>query len=61
MPNDELLFEKYLVELIAWNQKFNLTAITDPEGIKTKHFADSLLLTKRSSMSAPEPVFPGSR
>jgi 16S rRNA (guanine527-N7)-methyltransferase len=51
MPNDELLFEKYLVELIAWNQKFNLTAITDPEGIKTKHFADSLLLLEHLELT----------
>jgi 16S rRNA (guanine527-N7)-methyltransferase len=29
-------------ELIAWNQRFNLTAITDPEGIALRHFADSL-------------------
>jgi 16S rRNA (guanine527-N7)-methyltransferase len=28
-------------ELMAWNEKFNLTAIRDPEGIRTKHFLDS--------------------
>jgi 16S rRNA (guanine527-N7)-methyltransferase len=28
-------------ELLAWNEKFNLTAIRDPEGIRTKHFLDS--------------------
>ena len=28
-------------ELLAWNQKFNLTAIRDPEGIRVKHFLDS--------------------
>jgi 16S rRNA (guanine527-N7)-methyltransferase len=28
-------------ELLAWNEKFNLTAIHDPEGIRTKHFLDS--------------------
>ncbi|HVM70354.1 MAG TPA: 16S rRNA (guanine(527)-N(7))-methyltransferase RsmG [Anaerolineales bacterium] len=28
-------------ELLAWNQKFNLTAIREPEGIRTKHFLDS--------------------
>lgn len=37
-------FEKYIAELIAWNQKFNLTAITDPKEIRRKHFEDSLLL-----------------
>jgi len=28
-------------ELLAWNRKFNLTAIRDSEGIRTKHFLDS--------------------
>jgi len=29
-------------ELLEWNEKFNLTAIRDVEGIRTKHFLDSL-------------------
>jgi len=28
-------------ELLIWNERFNLTAIRDPEGIRTKHFLDS--------------------
>jgi 16S rRNA (guanine527-N7)-methyltransferase len=28
-------------ELLAWNEKFNLTAIRDTAGIRTKHFLDS--------------------
>ncbi len=35
-------FERYERELLEWNQKFNLTAIRDVEGIRTKHFLDSL-------------------
>lgn len=35
-------FELYYEELIAWNNKFNLTAITDKEEVIIKHFADSL-------------------
>ena len=31
----------YEKELLEWNQKFNLTAIRDPESIRTKHFLDS--------------------
>lgn len=36
------MFDLYLKELLAWNKKFNLTAITDPEEIRIKHFEDSL-------------------
>jgi 16S rRNA (guanine527-N7)-methyltransferase len=32
-------------ELMAWNEKFNLTAIRDAEGIRTKHFLDSFSCT----------------
>jgi 16S rRNA (guanine527-N7)-methyltransferase len=32
-------------ELLAWNEKFNLTAIRDTEGIRTKHFLDSFSCT----------------
>ncbi|MEW5940646.1 MAG: 16S rRNA (guanine(527)-N(7))-methyltransferase RsmG [Chloroflexota bacterium] len=31
----------YEKELMAWNQRFNLTAIRDVEGIRVKHFLDS--------------------
>lgn len=37
------LYAKMLVE---WNEKINLTAITDPEGITIKHFLDSILVFK---------------
>jgi 16S rRNA (guanine527-N7)-methyltransferase len=29
-------------ELLTWNERFNLTAIRDRDGIRTKHFLDSL-------------------
>lgn len=32
----------YQQELIAWNERFNLTAITDDFGIQIRHFLDSL-------------------
>jgi 16S rRNA (guanine527-N7)-methyltransferase len=34
--------ETYEKELLIWNARFNLTAITDPGKIKVKHFLDSL-------------------
>lgn len=44
-------FERYESELIAWNTRFNLTAIDEPGKIRTKHFLDSLscLLAIRNS------------
>jgi 16S rRNA (guanine527-N7)-methyltransferase len=35
-------FELFEAELMSWNEKFNLTAIRDVEGIRIKHFLDSL-------------------
>jgi len=35
-------FRIYGEELIAWNQEFNLTAITDENGVQIRHFLDSL-------------------
>ncbi|MDR1192625.1 MAG: 16S rRNA (guanine(527)-N(7))-methyltransferase RsmG [Peptococcaceae bacterium] len=35
---------RYRALLLAWNQKMNLTAITEPKEVEIKHFLDSLLL-----------------
>lgn len=35
-------FSRYKELLLEWNEKFNLTAITDDEGIQIKHFIDSI-------------------
>jgi len=35
-------FQTYADELVRQNQEFNLTGITDAEGIQVKHFLDSL-------------------
>ena len=37
-------FEKYYEILVEWNEKMNLTAITDHEGVYLKHFYDSLTI-----------------
>ena len=50
--SDELLgkLEIYAKELKEWNEKINLTAIKDDEGIAIKHFIDSLMLLKYISI-----------
>lgn len=43
LDNGQLkIFDVYYHELLDWNQKFNLTAITGYEDVQTKHFLDSL-------------------
>lgn len=39
-------FYAYMVLLIEWNEKINLTAITEPQEIILKHFVDSLTIAK---------------
>jgi len=36
-------FEAYRAGVLEWNEKVNLTAITDPEEFEMKHFADSVM------------------
>lgn len=39
-------FEKYMRLLVEWNEKVNLTAITEHDDIILKHFVDSLTIEK---------------
>ena len=39
-----LKFYRYMELLLEWNEKINLTAITNPEDIILKHFIDSLTI-----------------
>ena len=39
-------FFEYMNLLIEWNEKMNLTAITEPEDIILKHFIDSITILK---------------
>ncbi len=45
-------FEIYRQELLAWNERHNLTAITDPEEIEIKHFLDSLSCLQAAQFQA---------
>ena len=39
-------FFKYMNLLLEWNEKINLTAITEPKEVILKHFIDSLTISK---------------
>ena len=41
-PRQVEQFQLYYRELMNWNKRMNLTAITDYEGVQVKHFLDSL-------------------
>ena len=43
-PAHVAAFHTFSDELLAWNQQFNLTAVTEPEQVETRHFLDSLAL-----------------
>lgn len=43
--------ERYAELLCEWNEKMNLTAIVDPEGIRVKHFLDSALALRYLQIS----------
>ena len=46
-PAQVAAFQTYSDELLAWNQQFNLTAVTEPEQVETRHFLDSSRSSRR--------------
>jgi 16S rRNA (guanine527-N7)-methyltransferase len=47
-------FEKYYRQLVEWNEKMNLTAITEREQVFLKHFFDSISLSFYVDMNQVE-------
>ena len=45
------LLDRYAELLVSYNEKVNLTAITTPEGIEDRHFADSLLFAAQPEVA----------
>jgi 16S rRNA (guanine527-N7)-methyltransferase len=45
-PAQVSAFQLYADELRDWNERFNLTAITQPQEIQVKHFLDSLTVLR---------------
>ena len=52
-PRQAAQLALYERELLEWNQKFNLTAIRDVDGIRAKHFLDSFSCTLAWKEQAP--------
>jgi len=55
-PETQRAFSLYASELLAWNEKINLTAITDPEAIEMRHFLDSLSVLLAVPLTAGQRV-----
>lgn len=53
-PEQAQLFQTYMELLLEWNEKINLTSITEPDQVVEKHFLDSitLLLWKKLKQGA---------
>ena len=43
--------DEYAALLVAYNEKVNLTAITEPAAIEDRHFVDSLLLAAQPEVT----------
>ncbi len=52
-PRQMEQFETYYSTLVEWNEKMNLTAITDKEGVYLKHFFDSITAAFYLDLSQP--------
>jgi len=50
----KLQFDKYYELLTEWNQKINLTAITDRDEVWVKHFEDSISIERILDMTSVE-------
>lgn len=44
-PQQQTQYERYLVLLLEWNARLNLTAVRTPDEILTRHFLDALSCT----------------
>ncbi len=53
-PEQVTDFTVYEAELLDWNQRMNLTAITEPDAIRVRHFLDSLSLVRVLDLTQPQ-------
>ena len=50
-PEQETQFDDYARELAVWKEHTNLTAISDPDAVRLRHFLDSLTILKAVPMT----------
>jgi 16S rRNA (guanine527-N7)-methyltransferase len=53
-PQQVEAFALYHLELVLWNERVNLTSVTDPEEVLVKHFLDSLSCLQVLDTLAPD-------
>ena len=51
-PEQTASFQTYMELLVEWNQKINLTAITEPKEVAVKHFLDSLTVLSAANIKS---------
>lgn len=51
-PQQEAQFDLYARELAVWNAHTNLTAITEPDAVRLRHFLDSLTVLRAVPLPA---------
>lgn len=52
----EKQFITYMQGVLAWNEKVNMTAITDPNEFVTKHFIDSILCAEMKEVQSANSI-----
>lgn len=55
-PEQQRAFRTLAAELLAWNQHINLTAITEPDQIETRHFLDSIAVVRAVTLQPGQRV-----
>jgi len=53
-PRQNEQFQLYYQDLVGWNRRLNLTAITDYEEVQVKHFLDSLTVVLALNQPLPD-------
>src|SRR5258708_30494936 len=60
-PDQVSSIQRYMVMLLAWNEKVNLTAIRDPLEVLYRHFCESMYAAAAVPLTAGRLAHAGSR